>query len=57
MIKLLSIEASNDVIQYWIGQGYEVRFIFNVESTVIRPKLSNPEDTQVILDPELVGAA
>lgn len=28
MIKLLSVEASNEVIQYWRNLGYTIKFTF-----------------------------
>lgn len=55
--KMLSITASNQVIQHWQGLGYKIVYIFtpDTETNVVRPSMSKDTGSQ-ILDPDLEGS-
>jgi hypothetical protein len=56
MIKMLSINASNQVINHWQDLGYTIIYIFvpDTETNVVRPELSKGKNQ--VLDPDLTGS-
>jgi hypothetical protein len=59
MKKLLSINASNQVINHWRSLGYDIVYIFtpDTETNVIkRPVLAKDDDETFVLDTRLTGS-